>query len=338
VAPFEERCNGSTTTLLNFGKHLADPENQRKMFGRQFKDFLISLVSVNARLFHSEPDEHVECICIQGFDWTQHDLYDFHSVISQEKFQHLYRPWRLCYDTRVSSLAGPMESSSSYEISPACVDTMCGSALRITHSGKSTISTIGGLLEVDGKMYAMTASRDTGASHSWHGSRPLSAVSRALHTHRVGHEGAASEPAVVIRDRHKAWPPSTDSAEVEVSWESASLTQADFKKHAGASWRLFRVEPRLHRPNSVPIGLERPTGSSDTAERDRRPPRQRYLSCYSPELRSMRVSLLTGVSERQEGFLLPNPAYIVSSRLGNVEELWTVRLSAERGKAVSIKQ
>ncbi|KAK3349270.1 hypothetical protein B0T25DRAFT_569921 [Lasiosphaeria hispida] len=75
--------------------------------------------------------------------------------MSQRKYRNYYEPWKLCFwTTGVSGLAA--------ETCYLCQDqddmTFCGALVYVTTDDGSRVSTIGGLVEVDGQLYAMTTS------------------------------------------------------------------------------------------------------------------------------------------------------------------------------------
>ncbi|WP_234038540.1 hypothetical protein, partial [Erythrobacter sp. YJ-T3-07] len=142
-----------------FVGHLAGATNQLELFGRTFESFTTDMVAVEAETFGGKTGESITCLCVRGFGWTNKDVNDFHNVVSR-RLRRQYQPWRLCYDLRAVRSAGVasptyLYSTQSDEFHDG-IDTLCETLLQTTHHGLSWTSTIGGIVEIDHRLFALT--------------------------------------------------------------------------------------------------------------------------------------------------------------------------------------
>lgn len=93
---------------------------------------------------------------------TEEDVRKYHAALSKRKVrQQYYPPLRLCYEIqRISYLA----ASASLHLEGNPGDTLCGKTATIEVDGERRAVTVGGVIQVDNKLYAMTAGHITTAN------------------------------------------------------------------------------------------------------------------------------------------------------------------------------
>ncbi|EAQ90387.1 predicted protein [Chaetomium globosum CBS 148.51] len=123
--------------------------NQRTLFGRQLPPCHRYAVSIE--LDGSGAQTY---IWIDGLTRAE-DIRDFHAVISQRKYRKYYEPWKLCFKMVEVSYTSGEEVDLDLGHDEL---TLCETLLREVRSGETRISTIGGLLEIDGCLVALTTS------------------------------------------------------------------------------------------------------------------------------------------------------------------------------------
>lgn len=182
-----QTSNANRERLRNFATVLASPKDQITLFGKQLPLCRCCLVQVTQ---DNGASEQAIYICVQGLR-NAAEIRLFHSVMSKKRYKPIYDPLKLCYEVVeiVKSGRKSLESSSkspdsgrSGPISSSVVDapggletfhqilytaredskkTYCGAKYRSIVNGRRWISTIGGLVEVDGITFAMTCEHNS---------------------------------------------------------------------------------------------------------------------------------------------------------------------------------
>ncbi|KAK3323340.1 hypothetical protein B0T19DRAFT_201763 [Cercophora scortea] len=136
------------TKLLAFSTFLSPAKTQIILFGKQMPRCRHRLVTLDI----GTPPVPVKYICIEGLR-DPADIKLFHRVMSQTRYRSYYEPWKLCYEA--SSISKP--AASHYAVQGMNdTGTYCGAVLGFQDGPDKWLSTIGGLVEIGGQVYAMT--------------------------------------------------------------------------------------------------------------------------------------------------------------------------------------
>ncbi|KAH0544929.1 hypothetical protein FGG08_001009 [Glutinoglossum americanum] len=330
----------SFTSALNWtadGDATFDEAHQSKL-----KEFLGHWEKNNAIWFHGLPSRGIVAdlvmmtgtnastlpyICIRGLK-SDVEITSYHKALSRKSIRERYQPLKICYDKcRIGK-------ASSEEIYQGHIEygqwTLCGTLAQAGHTGSgSWVSTIGGMLTVDGKMYAITTAHSPDGSDSV--SRDAAADEGSVQSSAADsidtsvEEGIVDlvEPALIV-DRWKG-------GQEDMTSEPQPLR---FQRHIepldpsfwpnigktfmqGSDWRLLDIgDEALWLPNAV-VDLASHARAGQEGEAlwvDFRGTASRtYLTTYDQELRRKPVHIIAGKSGVCPGMLSHNVSYL---RLG----------------------
>lgn len=254
---------------------------------------------------------------------TEEDVQKYHAALSKRKVrQQYYPPLRLCYEIqRISYHA----ASASLHLEGNPGDTLCGKTATVEVDGERRAVTIGGVIQVENKLYAMTAGHSATENHVDQ-AEPTSGnsiddvddsgydddIEPALI--RGGPDttySAQSQPHLTPRyDRLKARMGSTT-----LNFKGSSMT--------GDDWSLHLIDdPLLALPNSFP-------GEGDGTIR--------YMTCPASRPVSGSVWLLAGVSGHRVVSMLPG-AVSFPLPSGNWVNAWKVSIALKQLASVLFHQ
>ncbi|KAF1979831.1 MFS general substrate transporter [Bimuria novae-zelandiae CBS 107.79] len=119
---------------------------------RNLSTTLVAISSKNATgLANNEP-----YICIRGL-LDENDIVSFHAVLSRDNIRHYYSPLRICFDrSRIREAA----DERLYFGPHPHMWSLCGSIAATEFSGDIHYLTMGGLLDIDGSIYLLTANHN----------------------------------------------------------------------------------------------------------------------------------------------------------------------------------
>lgn len=193
---------------------------------------------------------------------TEEDVRKYHAALSKRKVKSQYHPpLRLCYEIqRLNFLA----ANAGIHVEEDPGETLCGKTAVIEDGGTRRLVTIGGLIRVDNKLYAMTAGHDATAD------KQLPSISESEASFDASNDDTEYdddiEPALICGG------PSTTSDDGRQSHQGGKADQryatpgsATLTFHgssmSGDDWSLHLIEdPLLALPNSFPVtddGIER---------------------------------------------------------------------------------
>lgn len=93
---------------------------------------------------------------------TEEDVRKYHAALSKRKVKSQYHPpLRLCYEIQRLNFHA---ANANVDVEGDPGDTLCGKTAVIEDGGTRRLVTIGGLIKVDNKLYAMTAGHDATAN------------------------------------------------------------------------------------------------------------------------------------------------------------------------------
>jgi hypothetical protein len=210
------------------------------------------LVSVTG----SAAAEATPYICVKGLR-THKQIEYFHKRLSTRSARATYHPLRLCYDT---SFLSRVAAQDGYHLQIEPSDsTLCGNLLRTRIGPQIQISTIGGLVEVDGQLLAITT------AHKPEDTQALEDISQTLDTLDPNDFDDDVEQALVV-DEH-TWKHFSggdmqpDSGSDRLSARSIlpgadNWVQLGEPIAEGDDWRLHHIGDALCRPNVAltPLG------------------------------------------------------------------------------------
>lgn len=156
VAKFRE-CEDAETKFQEFesfvraeGKYLGLPEGC-KPFER---------VLIQGREAGSNPCPYIRFTNFR----TEEDVRKYHSALSKRKIKQQYHPpLRLCYE--IQRLKYHTGDAGTTHVEKDSGETLCGKTAVIEDGGTRRLVTIGGLVQVDNKLYAMTSGHDASSDN-----------------------------------------------------------------------------------------------------------------------------------------------------------------------------
>jgi len=310
--------------LRQFSSFVGTP-NQLTLFGRRLPECHRYLVEID------ESAGGVRTyVCIEGLS-NDDDIRDFHAVMCQRSCRKYYDPWHLCFRkcsvTRTASEDNTI-SAEKQEHAP----TLCGSLLTTTRGKESWTSTIGGLIEVDGRLCALTTS---------HSPREASCVSStSTYASAASRFSEADYPddvgsVLVLVDDEKSTAstqatrnnkPAKGTAGKSESWTLGDIHQT----LEGDDWRLVHIPKsstylnylgHFHLDKLATHELDLSNSPSSAA----REPRLRYLMDYVEKPSAHPVTIKTGVTGYHSGKISLGSSFL-DGKDGPME-VWTVHLA-----------
>jgi hypothetical protein len=302
--------------------------------GLPSRNLVLTLVAVTG------PSSSWKCICIKGLT-KESEITSFHAVLSQRSVRAHYKPWKLCYD---KSLVETAASVATYQTNTSEVtQTLCGTLLRTEQPGKGTwISTIGGIIEVDGKFFAVTSAHHPNHSDAISDESILDFASGSPGTSvadtlvEKGVLDTDVEPALII----DTWKKQEHGVELVNAMGAASVVVSKPPKptnpffwpdlnttvREGFDWRLLTVDEEHQLPNCIPFQQ-----STEGEQTPATAPSPIYLTANPLDLSKRAVYILAGVSGVCQGMLSNNVSFL---NLGNdrPQIVWSVKLDREFGK------
>ncbi|KAF2665528.1 hypothetical protein BT63DRAFT_459109 [Microthyrium microscopicum] len=297
----EEEKTSCYAKLQKFAEHV--DKNSLGLFRGHGKPTLsFDLVSVEGLPSY----EKQPCIMIRGLKSTK-DIAYFHGFMSIKAVRSVYIPLKLCYDP--SRLRRP--ASNEYEVSSTTADkTLCGQLIQHrTEHGNST-STIGGIIEVDGKYLALTTAHE--ASQNTLASLRSSPTTDMLlddwssddDDSDDDEEDLEGQRALILnnevwkqqkQNRYVTQESNPEVIEIE-SPLSIFLEQPMAENANTSDWRLHPIAAKDIRPNLLEIG--------DV---------QKYTSSIEPSPKSENVYIQCGKSGQLTGEISPNLSFLKPS-------------------------
>ncbi|KAJ4419461.1 hypothetical protein N0V82_004906 [Gnomoniopsis sp. IMI 355080] len=189
---------------------------------------------------------------------SQEEVQRYHAALSKRKVRNQYHPpLRLCYELQELRFNA---ANANIRVIGYLGDTLCGHTAIIEDEGRRRLITIGGVIKVGGRLYAMTAGhspnagedlgRSSEAESSTDNSLSFDAssfdddIESALIIDE-GSTGPKAEYPQIPGEQNKMTHDRTSGSAVAVTFQSPSI--------AGDDWALHLIEdPMLALPNSIP--------------------------------------------------------------------------------------
>lgn len=318
---------------------------------KQFSHFLYQNGSA---LFHGLPSRNLvltlvavtgssaswKCICIKGLT-KESEITSFHAVLSQRSVRGHYKPWKLCYD---KSLVETAASVATYQTNMSeAPQTLCGTLLRTKQPGKGTwISTIGGIIEVDGEFFAVTSAHHPNHSDAISDESILDSASGSSGTSvadtlvEKGVFDTDVEPALII----DTWKEQEHGVDLVNTVGATSILLSKPPQHTnpffwpdlnttvreGSDWRLLTVDEEHQLPNCIPFQQ-----STEGAQTPAIAPSPIYLTANPVVVSKRGVYILAGVSGVCPG-MLSNNVSILSLGNEGPQIVWSIKLDRGFGK------
>jgi hypothetical protein len=294
--------------------------NQPTLFGRQLPQCHRYLVQIDESHFGGKPVQTY--ICIEGLTEVA-DIRDFHAVMSQRIYRKYYEPWKLCFKKCEVTPQASLWEQTYHICTDSDEDTLCGALINTEMNGEGWISTIGGLVEVDGALFALTTSHLPYKPEPEGSGTSLTSPIETL----VENDFADDvEPALVIvfEDRDHS-PPNTEMDQTKANripvifWPNIDATTV---AEEGDDWRLIPVTNEYKLPNYVrSTQLEM---LDDIAVGASQLPKK-YITDCSNSPSSAPVIVKAGVTGDQVGVVSLNSSFL-DGKEGS-QEVWVVHLS-----------
>ena len=261
-------------------------------------------------------------ICVRGLS-SDDDIRKFHEVMSKSAIRRLYSGMRLSYDKTLIRRPA-REIDEEYDHLPSSFgETLCGTRISTRREGHADwSSTIGGILQVDGKLYAVTSSHKPDDNDVASTTVSLSNESSPSTLVDDDYDDDV-EPALVLDLPYLEKPldhgktAATRGVALETpSYFWPTLTTCGQTLEEGDDLRLIRLSSNHCFPNSLPRKTEHTSAANGTTYITE-------LSNIKPSRK--RVSILAGFSGLCRGTLLSSPAFF-SIHGAAPAEVWTVVL------------
>jgi hypothetical protein len=327
--------------------HFLDENCPALFHGRLARNLCFTLVAISpsSTLGSSTSSPY---ICVKGL-MKESEITSVHTVLSQRSVRAHYKPLRLCYD---KSLVETAASGATYQTNTSEVpETLCGTLLRTEQRGKGVwMSTIGGIIEIDGKFFVMTTSHhpstaDTTSDESVEGSMSETEDSSVADTLVEKNSlDADIEPALIIDTWKEQERP--DDVVDSATTEPLQFTEPprptnpffwpDFAPETvaeGSDWRILVVEEKLQLPNSIPFQQRSEGNSQQQQTSARAQTHRRYLEAYPTEPSRRPVCIMAGISGLCSGLLSSNVSFL-TLRGERSRAVWSVKLDPGFGKSL----
>ncbi|KAH6637161.1 hypothetical protein F5144DRAFT_611768 [Chaetomium tenue] len=298
--------------------------NQRTLFGRQLPPCHRYAVSIE--LDGSGAQTY---ICIDGLT-REEDIRDFHAVMSQRKYRKYYEPWKLCFKmVEISYTSGEdVDLDLGHDEL-----TLCGTLLREVRFGETRISTIGGLLEVDGCLVALTTSfapcrLPFGSEQDGEGDVTVSSVATTLND--IDFPEDIAEALVFKGEKSATYLVTPPTINDEKAKDSDANPASMFQPNIAARISPAHVHGKLgHKADCwlIPVrsqyALPNMVWFDNPVDKDQQPSRH-YITdfCRNPSLASVKVR--AGASGAHSGTMSVGPSLIDGE--DEPLEVWTLHL------------
>lgn len=240
---------------------------------------------------------------------TEEDVRKYHAALSKRKVrQQYYPPLRLCYEIQRLSYHA---AGASLHLEGSSEDTLCGKIAQIEVDGVRRAVTIGGVIQVDNRLYAMTAGHSaTDDQNTPTSDNFINDVDDSGYDDDIEPALICGGPNTTYNAQSRPHPsPHNDRfparmASTTLNFKGSSMT--------GDDWSLHLIDdPLLALPNSFP---ER--GSATI----------RYMTYPASHPVSESVWLLAGVSGHREVSMLPGTV-VFPLPSGNWINAWKVSIA-----------
>jgi hypothetical protein len=286
-------------------------------------------------------------ICIKGLQ-KEEDILIFHARVSKKPYRKAYEPLGLCYDRRLVSEAAADEEYSDNVFEGEF--TLCGTLVQATRGGSLRwMSTIGGLIEIDRQLYALTTLH--------HAHKAKSDIRSASQDDKSENASELLDTLIDDNDfdeevQQALFVDSWKQSRADVGFVSQlyQLPPGSAKAKPssgivlgktvaqGSDWSLLSVDRKLWRPNAISIPHITGHGQSSAAGEvsiSTTPvcTTRKYLISEDKGICPTKkaVQVIAGVSGTLSGVLSPNPSFLKLSS-ADFSLVWTVRLPKGVGK------
>jgi len=303
-------------------------ENSAELFrGRTMPQLVFSLVSIvdvdNSVSKTMGPGDVF--ICVIGLA-SGEEIQKFHLAISQKTCRSYYAPLRICYDRSLVSCASREYSIGQNLVGDQKLSTTCGRLMKFGSDGEAWVSTVGGLIEMDGCYFLLAGSshkNSTAASQDTH-CKP-GARSSSLEGPTDFDLDYDAEPPLLLDEKDAIIVSRADQQHMSLDQISRRRGNRRLLSHSstqdcpleGMSWRLVPANDNVDYflPNYISI----PPMTDPTLPRH-----FGYIEDYCTDIKESQVIINAGVSGVTTGHILGSPSYFLSD--GSVSEVWTVQL------------
>lgn len=351
--------------LSNLSGVLSSKKHRIELFGREMPLSRFSLVQVTEGA--SQPSNY---ICIHGLS-TRTDITKFHTVMLQPRYQPLYQPLKLCYDTARLSKVGttethdldtskrvstkvlspikepdediPLEMGTTSFLQPfhfyqpaADDETYCGASFKTLVDGKPWISSLGGVIHLNGRIF-ITACQHV-PMESFADSNATSFADTLLETDFIDD---VEQPLVFAGSdfdddlqelqttEPKQHPASDDDyVQNDTEWKQLSLSGAII---VGSEWCLLPIAEHSMLPNFIDVSTEKVHNSDKTSERMGR----HYFEQVADPQGGHSALIATGGDSHPSGTVLAGSSFILGGGSDGMIEAWTVLLDDTQSKYLS---
>lgn len=303
-------------------------ERQKNVFKEELPPNLhLYFVQIDESAIRLSKNNSVTYICVSG--WAENaDITNFHTVMS-DSYHFLYDPWKLCYE-RVLLIQPAVHPEELYQItlqSDADENTLCGALLQTKLPEEHWVSTIGGLIEVDDKRYALTTAHRPEREDSSDSNEPASSAASPSQTLAEENLLDKVEPVLVFtsgknstRGDHSPGFKGEPISQLRnvLAWPEYPINPL-LKVHEGSDWRLIPIKRELQFPNYATVEYG---GNIDSV--------RNYLrTSKSPS--GLKANVKAGVSGFRSGVMSLNPSFLVSKG-ASLQKVWTLNLDNDCGK------
>jgi len=272
-----------------------------------------SLVAVTS----SKVEEERPWLCVHGLQ-TKQDITYFHLRLSTKLARATYHPLKLCYDQSLIRRGAAMGNL----VLEGSGRTLCGRSILHGSDGQTWYSTLGGVLQANGRFFAITTSH-----------RP-EVVSGTLDSLSMNSDSILNDLDVNVQDFQQAiiidetsWhhveliPPEGNPNPASLSVRDFGcghelvLDETIYEGPDGSDWCLHEIEPSVVRPNFI-------------HHTDYR----RYITSTQDVPRKSSVAILSARGGIIQGELSTGISYLKPSSGKRSILCWTVHIESDHGK------
>jgi len=280
-------------------------DNQVTLFGRQLPRCHLYLVQI--KLDSAAVQSY---ICIEGLE-TPDDIRDFYSVMSQTRYREHYKPLKLCFRMVEVSSTASVTAKVRCRMHADEI-TLCGTPVRVTTDLGEQFSTIGGLVEVDGALFALTT------AHAPPEMQTDSVVPSESASSAAREEDFPDDvqEALVIEYPERAAEKAPPDFEALTEWP---VKVEAWHENERDDWRLIPVNEYCL-PNYVWVGSDRQEGAK---------PEPCFIVGHLPNPSGRRVYIMAGVSGGHLADMSAGPSFLFGK--AGPQEVWTAHLRGDSG-------
>jgi hypothetical protein len=318
--------------LAEFSEHLAGVTNQGNILGDtgRYLDLDPHLVVIHDKNA-VDMDTREKFICLRV---ERQDIPRVHAALVSGSKSNSWVGLRFCYDTTQSPIC-ISGYDLEYEIKHYARNShsLCGKLLRTKYDGEEWISTIGGVLRVDGSLYAITTSHRPER-------RQYPGSGNVTDNTEIRWEDLPGPPGVIIENEKDTKTPQSElnlrngdsrpSDAGSSSWGKL-LDTGETREALDFDWRLIPLAGSDQLPNYYQT-CETLEPSQSSSKPIINYAHGRFLLAQTRQSFPSRVHIMAGISGLVSGTISDSFTYLITGKSNAPLRVWTVELDEGQGQ------